>query len=263
MVLLRIDSPVGLCTMSGKTRATAFQSLSHSPSILLVFLENNGRVGGVNLPRWASLALDRFAQTYGRAAVWLQAWRHYDRIVVLEEQQATAAHLWQALVDAGDATVDVLMLVHGQVGYACGHGENQVGADFFASLRQLRTAGLASFRLRVVYQMNCHGQSLAAQWLSIGAQAVNGSVGVNWLPEPSLSIFLRAWLGGQSFGTAVQDSYGAASRVLGLVWRPRSDQAGAQQPHDKIASSRMEVFGDGRLRRLQDPQIGATGRPQD
>jgi hypothetical protein len=216
--------------------------------MLLVFLENNGRAGGVNLPGWASLILDRATQTYGKTAVWLRARRHYDRIVVLEEKQATAARLWQALLDAGDATVDVLMLVHGQPGYACGHGDNQVGPDFFASLRSLRAAGLARFRLRAVYQMNCYGQTLGPEWLSIGARAVNGSVGVNWLPEPSLSVFLRCWLGGRSFEEAVQDSYRAASSLLGWVWRPQSSRGGQRQPHDKIDSSRMMVFGDGDVR---------------
>jgi hypothetical protein len=220
----------------------------HTPKVLIVFLENGGRVGGIDLPHWASRALDRSSQAYARAAVVLQARRHYDRIVVLEEEQATAAHLWQALLDVGDATVDVLMLVHGQAGYACGHGDNRVGADFFAGLRDLRAAGLAPFNLRAVYQMNCYGQSLAPEWLSVGAQAVNGSEGVNWLPEPSLSVFLRGWLGGQSFEEAVQDSYRAASRLLGLVWRPQGSRAGSRQPHDKIASSRMMVFGDGGLR---------------
>ncbi len=221
-----------------------------SATILLVFLENGGRVGGIDLPQWASRALDRSSQAYARTAVWLQARRHYDRIVVLEEEQATAVHLWQALLDAGDATVDVLMLVHGQAGYACGHGDDRVGADFFAGLRSLRAAGLAPFRLRAVYQMNCYGQSLAPEWLSLGAQAVNGAVGVNWLPEPSLSVFLRAWLGGATFEQAVQRSYRAASRVLGLIWRPQASRSGARQPHDKIASSRMDVFGDGGLRRM-------------
>jgi hypothetical protein len=223
---------------------------ARQPSIvLIVFLENGGRVGGVNLPPWASQALDRFTQAYARAAVQLQARRRYDRIVVLEEEQATAAQLWQALLDAGDATVDVLMLVHGQPGYACGHGDNQVGADFFAGLRDLRAAGLAPFHLRAVYQMNCYGETLAPEWLSIGAQAVNGSEGVNWLPEPSLSVFLRNWLGGATFEQAVQRSYRAASRVLGLVWRPQLVRTGLRQPHDKIASSRMAVYGDGGLRR--------------
>jgi hypothetical protein len=229
-------------------QAARAQAAPQPSTVLIVFLENGGRVGGVNLPPWASQALDRFTQAYARAAVQLQARRHYDRIVVLEEEQATAAQLWQALVDAGNATVDVLMLVHGQAGYACGHGDDRVGADFFAGLRQLRAAGLTPFNLRAVYQMNCYGQTLAPGWLSIGAQAVNGSEGVNWLPEPSLSVFLRGWLGGRPFEQAVQDSYRAASRVLGLVWRPQNNRAAARHPHDKIASSRMEVFGDGELR---------------
>jgi hypothetical protein len=217
-------------------------------SVLVVFLENGGRAGGVDLPAWAAQAMDRFTQAYARTAVQLQARRHYGRIVVLEEEAATAARLWQALLDAGDATVDLLLLVHGLPGYACGHGDDRVGADFFAGLRALRAAGLAPFRLRAVYQMNCYGQSLAAEWLSIGAQAVNGSVGVNWLPEPSLSVFLRAWLGGATFEQAVERSYRAASRVLGLVWRPQAGRSGMKQPHDKIASSRMRVVGDGQLR---------------
>lgn len=218
-------------------------------SVLILFLENGGRVGSVNLPSWASRALDRFTQGYARAAVWLQARRHYDRIVVLEEEEATAAQLWRALLDADGATVDLLLLVHGLPGYACGHGDSQVGADFFAGLRGLRAAGLTRFHLRAVYQMNCYGQTLAAEWLSIGAQAVNGSEGVNWLPEPSLSLFLRGWLGGRPFGEAVRESYRVASRLLGLVWRPQPTRTGAAQPHDKIASSRMAVYGDGELRR--------------
>ena len=230
--------------------------------MLLVFLENNGRAGGVNLPRGASLALDRATQAYGKTAVWLRARRHYDRIVVLEEKQATAARLWQALLDAGDATVDVLMLVHGQAGYACGHGDNQVGADFFAGLRAGCAAGLAPFNLRAVYQMNCYGVTLAPEWLSIGAQAVNGAVGVNWLPEPSLSVFLRGWLGGRSFEEAVQDSYRAASRLLGWVWRPQPGRAGQRQPHDKIASSRMEIFGDGTVRARPNPPLSSPHPPR-
>ena len=218
-------------------------------TILLLFLENGGQVGGITLPPLASHILDWTSQTYVKIAVRLQAWRHYDRIVVLEDEQATAASLWQALLAADDATVDLLLLVHGQVGYACGFGSHQVGADFFEGMRALRTAGAARFTLRMVYQMNCYGQSLMEEWLSIGAQAVNGSVGVNWLPEPSLSVFLHGWLGGRSFETAVQQGYRAASQLLGVVWRPEPTRAGIFHPHEKIASSRMTVSGRGSMRR--------------
>lgn len=208
--------------------------------VLLVFLENAGHAGGLVLPRWASRVLDWTTEEYGKLAVRLQGRRRYRQIVVLEDEKATASRLLHALLDAQNSVVDVLLLVHGQVGYACGHGDDRVGADFFAALRQLRTAGVARFQLRAVYQMNCYGESLAEEWLSIGAQAVNGAVGVNWLPEPSLSVFLHDWLGGQSFGAAIRHSNAVASRALGQVWR------GA--PHPKIASSQMLVFGDKELR---------------
>ena len=135
------------------------------------------------------------------------------------------------------------MLVHGLPGYACGFGSGWVGADFFEGMRRLQTAGLAHFRLRMVYQMNCYGQSLAAQWLSLGAQAVNGSVGVNWMPEPSLSLFLQGWLGGMPFGPAVTRSNQLANRFLGTFWRPSPDEHGRLIAHPKIASSHMLVFG--------------------
>ena len=211
--------------------------------ILIVFLENGGHVAGVDLPPWAARLLDWSTEEYGKLAVRLQARRHYRQIVVLEDQAATAAALWQALLAADDAIVDVLLLVHGQPGYACGCADHWVGADFFDGLRRLRAAGQARFRLRAVYQMNCYGELLAEEWLSLGAQAVNGAVGVNWLPEPSLSVFLANWLGGQTFGDSVERSYRVASRLLGLVWRP---QLGG--PHEKIASSQMGVFGDSNLR---------------
>lgn len=217
---------------------------------LVVFLENGGRVGEVHLPVWISRLLDWSTEEYAKGVVWLQARHHYDRIVILEDQDATAAALWDALMSAGDATVDVLMLVHGKQGYACGHSEHQVGADFFEGMRRLRAAGLAPFRLRAVYQMNCYGQSLAGDWLSLGAQAVNGAVGVNWLPEPSLSVFLSGWLGGLPFERAVERSYRAASRALGLLWRPQNTGDGRLEPHTKIASSRMQVYGNGDLRRV-------------
>jgi hypothetical protein len=216
---------------------------------LIVFLENAGRAADISLPAWASRLLDWSVEEYAKGAIWLQARRHYRRIVVLEDERATAAELWDALLQTGNAVVDVLMLVHGQAGYACGYGEHQVGEDFFTGMHWLQQAAVARFRLRAVYQMNCYGHSLAAQWLALGAQAVNGAVGVNWLPEPSLSVFLNTWLGGGPFGEAVTRSYGVASRLLGTVWRASGANGDARVPHPKIASSQMLVFGDAGLRK--------------
>ena len=232
-----------------QTSSSARTSTSKEETILIVFLENSGRIGDLSLPDWASQLVDWVSEEYVKLVIRLQARRHYRQIVLLEDQRATAAHLWQALLAAQGHTVDLLMLVHGQQGYACGTGQHQVGADFFQGMRQVRAAGLAHFRLQMVYQMNCYGASLAQDWLSLGAQAVNGSVGINWLPEPSLSLFLRGWLGGRSFGEAVHASYHRASRLLGQIWRPPRQNGPGHAAHPKIQSSRMVVFGNGDLTR--------------
>ena len=114
-------------------------SIKNQP-ILIVFLENGGHVAGVDLPPWAARLLDWSTEEYGKLAVRLQARRHYRPIVVLEDQAATAAALWQALLAADDSIVDVLLLVHGQPGYACGCADHWVGADFFDGLRRLRVS---------------------------------------------------------------------------------------------------------------------------
>ncbi|MEA3337647.1 MAG: hypothetical protein U9R25_17255 [Chloroflexota bacterium] len=232
--------------MRPDSNTAAFED-SQPEAILIVFLESGGRVEGVSLPPWASQLVDSATEAYARLAVRLQARRHYDRIIVLQHQQATETNLWINLLDVGNAIVDILMLVHGQTGYACGYANREVGADFFQGMRKLKKTGIAGFQLRAVYQMNCYGESLARDWLSLGAQAVNGSEGVNWLPEPSLSIFLLNWLGGEPFQLAVDRSYDVAQRTLSSVWRPKRNNSGQRQVHPKIASSRMHVLGDGDL----------------
>ena len=209
--------------------------------ILVVFIENAGRVAGVDLPRWASQLLDWTTEEYGKLAVRVAGPPPLPRHRGAGGRTGHGKPVAACAGGTDDAVVDVLMLVHGQAGYACGCGEHRVGADFFEALRQLRRPGWRAFRLRAVYQMNCYGQTLGEEWLSVGAQAVNGTVGINWLPEPSLSIFLNGWLGGQPFGDSVRRSNRIASPALGQVWRSQGS------PHPKIASSQMVVFGESGL----------------
>ena len=130
--------------------------------ILIVFLEKAATSRALTCPggRATRTGPPRSTASGGPAA----ARRHYRQIVVLEDQAATAAALWQALLAADNTIVDVLLLVHGQPGYACGCADHWVGADFFDGLRRLRAAGQARFRLRAVYQMNCYGELLAEEW---------------------------------------------------------------------------------------------------
>ncbi len=93
--------------------------------------------------------------------------------------------------------------------------------------------------LRAIYGLNCYGASLISTWLDLGAKVVNGAVGVNWFPEPSLSIFLRNWLRGRSYSTAVVRSNTMASRWWQRLLSPR----GAKAVHPWVLSSRQIVAG--------------------
>lgn len=236
---------------SARVNGTDSSPGAPKPIALVVFLENVGHIHGVNLPQWAMNIIDFVTEEYAKILLRLYgAHRKYDRVVILEDEQATGAQLQAALL-ATSAThrVDLLLLVHGHAGMLVGHrGQEQVNGAHFAALREQYAADAGCLDLRMVYGVNCYGASLAPIWLDLGAQVANGALGVNWMPEPSLSIFLRNWLNGQPFGLAVHRSNRAASRfwnrVLSLVGRAaRRDAAAVALDHPAVASSRQIIYG--------------------
>jgi hypothetical protein len=211
------------------------------PVALVVFLENVGHIHGVPLPPWAMAAVDFLTEEYAKLLLHLYgAYRRYAQVIILEDAAATGPRLTAALVQASQAhRVDVLLLVHGHPGALVGHaGQVQVGAETFGPLLEAYRADPALLDLRMVYGVNCYGAGLAPTWLALGAQAVNGAVAVNWLPEPSLSVFLRHWLAGRPYSEAVQRSHQAALRWGRRLWRPSGNC-----DHPFIAGSRMAIFG--------------------
>lgn len=211
------------------------------PLALVVFLENVGHVASLKLPSWAMNAIDFVTEEYAKALLhWHGAHRRYDRVIVLEDERATGPQLAAALLAASRThTVDVLLLVHGHDGQLVGYrGRERVGAETFGPLRETYRRDPASLDLRMVYGLNCYGLSLVQTWLALGAKVANGAPGVNWFPEPSLSIFLRHWLGGASYSAAVVASNTTASRWWSKLLKP---QDGSEHPW--IASSRQVVFG--------------------
>ncbi|MCC6167355.1 MAG: hypothetical protein IT329_09025 [Caldilineaceae bacterium] len=212
------------------------------PIALVVFLENVGHIHGVPLPRWANQVVDYVTEEYAKLLLRVYgAYRRYDRVILLEDEKATGPQLVAALRDASRThQVDVLLLVHGQphalVGY---QGKVLVGPETFGPLLAAQRADPALLDLRMVYGVNCYGAGLAPTWLALGAKVTNGACGVNWLPEPSLSIFLRNWLGGQPFSQAVARSHRTALRWGVAIWRPSRDG----RDHPFIAGSRQTIFG--------------------
>ena len=217
-------------------------STTGRPLALVVFLENVGHVHGVNLPNWVMAVIDWVTEEYAKLLLrLLGAYRRYHRIVILEDEAATAANLTGALIDVSAThTVDQLLLVHGQnrclIGYK---GRELVDAAAFDRLLARYIENDSLLDLRMVYGLNCYGASLASTWLALGAQAVNGAQGVNWLPEPSLSLFLRKWLGGAPFSEAVGCSARRARAIGKCLWQDRAD--GSEHPN--IAGSRQIVYG--------------------
>lgn len=212
------------------------------PLALVVFLENVGHIHGVPLPRWANTVVDYVTEEYAKLLLRAYgAYRRYARVILLEDELATGPQLAATLREASRThQVDLLLLVHGYPHALVGHlGKVAVGPETFEPLLAAQRADPTLLDLRMVYGVNCYGASLAPTWLALGAKVTNGAVGVNWLPEPSLSIFLRNWLNGKPFSQAVERSHRAALHWGAVIWRP--DANGHDHPH--IAGSRQAIFG--------------------
>ena len=209
---------------------------------LVVFLENVGHISGLQLPNWLMNAIDYVTEEYAKILLRLYgAYRRYDKVIILEDAQATGANLSSALIETSKHhVVDVLLLVHGHANCLVGHkAQEMVGAETFIPLLEAYERDSTLLNLRMVYGLNCYGASLAPVWADLGAQAVNGSIGVNWMPEPSLSIFLRNWLNGAPYSTAVARSNRGAARFWRRLLKPNANKG----DHAAIASSRQIVFG--------------------
>ncbi len=212
------------------------------PLALLVFLENLGHISGVSLPPWAMRIIDFVAEEYVKFALrWHGVYRRYDRVMILEDARATGPDLHAALVGLSRThRVDLMILAHGAPGQIIGHDGKRIGQETLGPLLEAKRRDPASVNLRIVWQMNCYGASLAAYWRALGAVAVNGSGGINWLPEPTLSLFLRKWLRGASFSEAVHHSATRAERTWKPIYRARP---GAPL-HPRLADSRTVIVGD-------------------
>jgi hypothetical protein len=213
----------------------------NKPLALVVFLENVGHVAHLKLPQWVMNTIDYATEEYAKLLLrWHGAYGRYDRVVVLEDAQATGPQLAAALLTTSlTHTVDVLLLVHGHEGQLVGHrGRERVGRETFDALLAAYRRDSTALDLRMVYGLNCYGLSLAPTWLALGARVANGSPGVNWFPEPSLSVFLRNWLRGAPYSTAVVAANTAANHWWGKLLKSQGDEA-----HPWINSSRQVVFG--------------------
>lgn len=218
--------------------------LFHKPVALVVFLENVGHIAGIKLPQWVMNVIDFVTEEYAKVLLRvLGAYRRYDKVIILEDAQANGKTLSETLLATSRThRIDVLLLVHGHTGQLVGHrGKQRVGAETFGPLCDACGQAPETLDLRMVYGVNCYGYSLTNTWRTMGAKVVNGAVGVNWLPEPSLSVFLFNWLHGTPYSEAVRRANHTANRFWQRIWRPTPEG----KPHDFILSSRQVIVGAG------------------
>lgn len=176
---------------------------------LVVFLENGGAFGPWSLPPRVRGWLDFSTEETAKQLLhWHGARAAYDHIWILEDHRALPEELISTLLGASrHHIVDVLILAHGHPEGIVGWQGTLVGTAFFAELQGWRDRDPASLCLRTVYTIACHSVHQALAWLQLGALAINGIGGENWLPEPTLSLFLRRWCRGQSFGLAAVSAH--------------------------------------------------------
>ncbi|MBK8047746.1 MAG: hypothetical protein IPK16_11815 [Anaerolineales bacterium] len=223
---------------------TAGQVPRGKPLALVVFLENVGHLAGLSLPQWVMNTIDFTTEEYAKLLLhWHGAYRRYDRVVILEDDLATGPSLAETLLTVSSThTIDLLLLVHGHYEQLVGYrGRVMVGSETFDPLQAQYQADPNRLDLRMVYGLNCYGASLAPTWLALGATVANGSCGVNWFPEPSLSTFLSRWLHGQPYSEAVVASNVRANQWWRLILKNKTGVPG--QEHPWIESSRQIVFG--------------------
>ncbi len=234
---MRIDLPV--IHSDGETP----QRQSHKPIALVVLLENVGHIAGLHLPQSVMSIIDFTTEEYAKALLRLYgAYQQYKQVVILEDELATGQQLSDAILRLSPTyTVDLLLLVHGHDGQLVGYrGQEMIGKEVFDRLFVERLHNPQAVDIRMVFGLNCYGMSLVNSWRRLGCTVANGTPGVNWLPEPSLSVFLRNWLAGAPYAVAVVRS----NRYARIWGRRLLRNTRAQHEHPMIASSRQIIYGD-------------------
>jgi GH24 family phage-related lysozyme (muramidase) len=128
----------------------------------------------------------------------------YGSVVVLRDGTASYGDLKSQLIalSKNAKIIDLFILTHGRSDLISVAG----GIDG-QKIRAMKTEAGQPLTIRSVYMMNCVGSSLNQAWLDAGAKASSGSIGNNYLPEPTMYFFWNNWKGGQSFENAVTGAY--------------------------------------------------------
>ncbi len=208
------DNPVILSTLSRRSIAFIVASLLPLVSLAIVaalverpFVLTSTRTP--DAPRAAIAIRDDVIafQKWGTRSFTLPALeRGYDRVWYFTESEGSSvrAAFIAAVAEACAEyqTVDLYLLAHG----------NRY-VDAVAALGAERTTPL-----RLVYNTGCGDADQSTRWLSVGADAYVGHVGVSQSPV-FFVYFLRRWSSGAPLGDSVAAANDETARVLRVVGR--------------------------------------------
>jgi len=174
----------------------------------------------------------------------------YDDVIILEDGDFDQDEILDTLESLTcDYVVDVHVLAHGSNG--CAGPGCAINDDFLAEV-----GDLDDLHLGAVYQQNCFGASLNSDWIDAGAVAVNGSVGINYMPS-SYASFIDRWTDGQTFSQACngafsdwEDAYDFLYGFVDLYYgntkrnKPLISLTGSLSANDELSASADDIDGD-------------------
>ena len=204
------------------------------------------RVRTVSFKEWLNMTSDHLLEEGQKALLISQRVRtKYNKVVVVEDRSVTARNvLAQIKRLAPNYALDIHVLCHGGHRLIAGHETKFLGwywdegakrwrTNFFDDLKRMK----GKLHIRSVYQMNCRGGTLVADWKAAGARVVNGTpfcgrdpdawrmvytadrkwsnsslaaneqtAFINGMP-PQYTHFMNHWLSGKSFNYATAKSY--------------------------------------------------------
>lgn len=128
----------------------------------------------------------------------------FSNVIVLRDGTASYEDLKSRLITLARAgkIVDLVILTHGS-----GDFISVTGGINSQKIRAMKAENGGPLTLRSVYMMNCVGSSLNQPWLDAGAKTSSGSIGNNYLPEPTMFFFWKNWKAGQTFQEAATGAY--------------------------------------------------------
>ena len=214
---------------------------------LVVFLENGGGFGHLALPPAASRAFDYWCEVGARVMLSaLGVNRFWHEIRILEDQRAQPEELLSTLVGLSQrSAIDLLVLAHGTDAGAVGWQGTCLDQGFLHELQAVQVDRGLPVKLRCVYTIACRSGVQAAAWLAAGAHAVNGICGDNWLPIPTLPLFIHQWQSGLTFAEA------AVSAHLRTLHWARTLVPEGEPWRGRIEASRQFVVGNRDVRLVE------------